>query len=122
VKFEVTTPKWAWQKANSVWVEKGVGPHGFGWEHGTNTAHWWAEGGRLFGAYVSPYEGVRHSVGHFLGLREGYDTKTGQTKPGFQGHLMDRQPGGSIPAHDMNRILNRSEFQHFLLRMGAQVE
>jgi len=123
VRFKVTQPKHFWEKANTVAIEKGAGKNGFGFEKGTDSATWFAKGGRLFDVTISPEEGARHSVGHFLGLREGYNQQTGKTKVGFEGHLMDFHPGGTIPDRDMNRILNRSWFeQNVLLRNGAQVE
>jgi hypothetical protein len=117
VTFKVTEPKQGELK-NTVYVREGVGGKGFGLEAGTNKAVWYAGGGRYPGQDISAADGARHSVGHFLGLRDRYDPATGVTYRGCAGHLMDWRPGGTLGIQDVNRVVNLTWWGQTQLEWG----
>jgi RHS repeat-associated protein len=97
LKVEPYTPTHWWEKTNIVDVRAGKGDGKFGKEMGSSKAlFWYAEGARVFGRDISPENGARHSVGHFLRLPEGYNPTTSATYPGYEGNVMDWKPGGSL--------------------------
>jgi len=103
---------------NTVFVREGVGPKGFGQEAGTNAAVWFAGGGQYQGQHISPADGARHSVGHFLGLRDRYDPATGRTHADGYGHLMDWRPGGALGVQDVSRVVQPSWWGQRQLEWG----